>query len=273
MYNEYRISGIRGEFLMNEMIIDREKIKAEFIAKNLYTEQKELIKQRRIRIFVMSILVAALLLTTIYGTLENPFQYTFSNIGNFFTYRLFFIIWAIVVGTAIYLSILALYRLEQYRRKEAFLFIALASVFLVLTSLVPALKELYPFWHWIHWVCAIIHAIFMFLALTPFAIWVSRENPRLRMVLKIWLVVIWVGSVFPLLFFGKNGLFEMWFFSSVILFLLYLSLVLFEEKIVKMSVAFLKDEPNLNLAIEKVYINLEHSKNNHHQNHTENPQR
>lgn len=242
---------------MEEMTIDREQIKAELMAKNLYAEHKDLIRQRRIRIFVMSILIASLLLTTIYGTLENPFQYTFSNIGNFFTYRIFFIVWAIITGAAIQLSILALYHLEQYKRKEAYTFIAIAAVFLVITSLVPALKELYPFWHWIHWICAIIHAIFMFLSLTPFAIWVSRENPRLRMVLSIWLVVIWVGAIFPLLFFGKNGLFQMWFFSTVILFLLYLSLVLFEEKIVKMSVAFLKDEPNLNLAIEKVYINLE----------------
>jgi hypothetical protein len=34
-------------------------------------------------------------------------------------------------------------------------------------------------------------------------------------------------------------------------------LILFEEKIVKLSVAFLKDETNLNEAIEKIFINLD----------------
>ncbi|MDD2492754.1 MAG: hypothetical protein PHY83_02290, partial [Bacilli bacterium] len=55
----------------------------------------------------------------------------------------------------------------------------------------------------------------------------------------------------------NSGMFELWFFVTMIIFLLYLSLVLFEEKIVKMSVTFLKDECDLNIAIEKIYVNLE----------------
>ena len=52
-------------------------------------------------------------------------------------------------------------------------------------------------------------------------------------------------------------MFEIWFFIFFIIFLLYLSLTLFEEKIVKQSVRLLKDEDNLNLGIEKIFINLE----------------
>ena len=242
---------------MADMQIDRLKIKEEMITKNQYEMQKDLLKQRRLRIFVMSILLAALLLTVVYGTLENPFYYTFSNIGNFFDYRVFFIVWALVSGMAIQSAIIALYQLEGYQAKLKYWFVGLASGFLVLTALIPALKDIYPFWHWLHTACAVIHAFFMLLALNPFVNWVSRENPRLRSTLKIWQVIIWVGSLIPLLLFGKSGLFEMWFFVTVILFLLYLSLVLFEEKIVKMSVAFLKDEDNLNLAIEKIFVNLD----------------
>ena len=52
--------------------------------KNLYNIQKELTVQRKTRTFVMSLLLAALIFTFVYGTLENPFTYTLSNIGNFF---------------------------------------------------------------------------------------------------------------------------------------------------------------------------------------------
>jgi len=242
---------------MDEMIIDKNKIREEWIAKNLFDLQKDLTRQRRIRYFVMSVLLASLLLTVFYGTLENPIQYTFSNIGNFFDYRWLFIVWAIVCGVAIQCSLQALFRLEEYRSKAQYWYSGIGTIFLVATALIPALREEFPVWHYLHMGTSVIYAVLMFLSLNPFVTWVSRENPRLRLACRIWLGVIWIGSTLPLLFLGKNGLFEMWFFTSMILFLLYLSLILFEEKIVKMSVAFLKDEPNLNLAIEKIFINLE----------------
>jgi len=238
-------------------LIDKEEIRTELIRKNLFQMQVDLTRQRRLRILVMSLLMASLMLTVVYGTLENPFQYTFSNIGNFFDYRIFFIVWAIVSGLAIQVSIVALFRLENYKAKSSYLFVGLAAFFLVLTSLIPALKDIYPFWHWLHTACAIVFALFMLLSLIPYVLFISRENPRLRLVLKLWMVVIWIGSLFPLILFGTSGLFELWFFVSLIIWLLYLSLVLFEEKIVKLSVAFLKDEPNLDLAIEKLYVNLQ----------------
>lgn len=238
-------------------MIDKVQIKEELIRNNLYDLQRDLLKQRRIRIFVMSILLAALLLTVVYGTLENPFIYTFSNIGNFFDYRALFIVWAIVSGIAIQVSIQALFRLEEYQAKAKYTFAALSSVFLILTAIIPALKDIYPFWHFLHTAFAVIYALFILITLVPFVNWVSRENPRLKLVLQIWMIVIWIGSLLPLIILGKSGLFEMWFFVTVIMFMLYLSMILFEEKIVKMSVAFLKNETNLNEAIEKIFINLD----------------
>ncbi len=244
--------------------IDRDSVRDEFIKKNLFDTQIELTRQRRIRIAIMSFLLVSLLFTLVFGSLENPFVYTFSNIGNFFTYRILFIIWAIICGLSIQISLLTLFKLEKYEGKIKYVFVALATVFLVLTAIIPALKDKYPFWHLIHTAFAGFHALFLLLALFPFVTWLSRENPRLRIVLRIWMAVIWVGSVMTLVFFGKSGLFELWFFITNIVFLLYLSLVLFEEKIIKLSVLFLKDEPNLNYAIEKIFIDLEkkHERNN-----------
>jgi hypothetical protein len=117
-----KIFCIGGIFMVSSIEIDKEKVKEEYIEKNLFDLQKDLLRQRRIRMFVMSILLAALLVTVVYGTLENPLEYTLSNIGNFFDYRLFFIIWAIITGIAIQSSIVALFKLEEYVPKTKYLF-------------------------------------------------------------------------------------------------------------------------------------------------------
>ncbi|MFA5006569.1 MAG: hypothetical protein WC509_03765 [Candidatus Izemoplasmatales bacterium] len=239
--------------------IDRKAIREELDRKNMLGLQCELTRQRRLRTAVMGGLLLALLTTVVFGTLEDPFLYTFSNIGNFFDYRLFFIVWSILAGTAIQAAILALFRLEDYlpgkKWKNVLLF--LAVVLLVATALIPALRDVYPTWHVLHFVTAILHAICVCGAFVPFSLWVSRENPRLRRVIYAMIAATWGGSLLALVFFGKSGLFEMWFYVGMIVFLLYLSLVLFEEKIVKLSVAFLQGEDNLNLAIEKYFIDLE----------------
>ncbi|MDP3130409.1 MAG: hypothetical protein Q8N15_03620 [Bacillota bacterium] len=250
-------SDMKGVIAM--MTIDRETIRQELDQKNLLELHRELTRERKWRTGVMIVLMTALLFTIVYGTLENPFVYTFSNIGNFFAYRWLFIVWSIVSGIAIQTAILALFRLEDYakgkKRKNVFLF--LSVVFLVATALIPALREEYPFWHVLHFVTAILHALFVFAAFIPFVLFVSKENPRLRLIISLCIAVVWGGALLALFLAGKSGLFEMWFYVGMILFLLYLSLILFEEKIVKLSVAFLRDEANLNEAIEKYFIDLE----------------
>jgi len=242
---------------MEKIIIDKEKIKEELIEKNLFSLQKDLIKQRRRRILVMYLLLFSFALTIIYGTLENPFKYTLSKIGNYFTYRWVFIVWAMVTGFAIQIAILVLFHVEEYKAKHPYIYNSLSAIFLTATAIIPSLSKIYPFWHFIHTLLTVFYAISVFLSINPFVIWVGKNNPRLRFFLNIWLGVIWIGSLFPIILFGKTGMFELWFFLTLIIFLLYLSLVLFEEKIVKMSVAFLKNEKDLNIAIEKIYVNLE----------------
>ena len=90
--------------------------------------------------------------------------------------------------------------------------------------------------------------------------WVARENPRLRTTIYVWLGITWGGGSFWYILLGNTGVFEMWFFIFIIIFLLYLSLTLFEERIVKKSILLLRDEENLNLGIEKIFIDLEQQK-------------
>ena len=53
---------------------------------------------RKQRMFIVSFLLFALVLTIAFGTLEDPFRYTLSNIGNRFGWgpRIMFIIWAVI---------------------------------------------------------------------------------------------------------------------------------------------------------------------------------
>lgn len=237
-------------------IINKEKVNQELNNKVLLEMQRDLINQRKVRILVMSFLLFALVFTIIFGTLESPFDYTLSNIGNHFNseYRLLFIIWSLTCALAIQFAIIALIRLEEYKSKTCTVFVALATVSLIATGIIPAVLEDQPFWHAVHTITSGLTALFLLLSIIPFVRFVSRENPRLRIVIAVWLGIVWLGSIFLLIFLGKSGIFEIWFFVSNILFLLYLSLILFEEKIVKLSVLFLKDEDNLNLAIEKLFI-------------------
>ncbi|MFA6801685.1 MAG: hypothetical protein WCR19_06215, partial [Acholeplasmataceae bacterium] len=116
------------------MTIDYLQVVEELQKKNLFDIQKELTKQRRTRTLIMSMLILSLIFTFIFGTLENPFTYTLSNIGNFFHYRLLFIIWAIVSGIAIEITLITLIRLEHYTDLKTYIFIYLATFFLIATG-------------------------------------------------------------------------------------------------------------------------------------------
>lgn len=233
------------------------KAKEELERKNLYQFQKELVISRKTRTITMSVLIAGLLLTIIYGMLENPLIYTLSQIGNRFPHRVAFICWSIIAGGSIQFAVIMLFKLENYETKYGYLFVGLSTGFLIITAIIPALGEVYPFWLVVHTITSGLCAFFLFLSLVPFSTWISQENPRLRKNISIWTIVIYAGSVSMLVFFSKSGMFELFFFVSNILYLLYLSLVLFEEDIIKKSVKLLVNEENLNEAIEKIFVDLE----------------
>jgi len=239
------------------MNIDYQGVIDELQKKNLYDIQKELTKQRRIRTLTMSLLILSLIFTFVYGTLENPFTYTLSNIGNFFDYRYLFIIWAILSGLSIEGTMITLIRMESYEDKWTYLFLYLATFFLIATGIIPALQDEYPFWHWMHVSTSVLLAICYTASVIPFSLWISKENPRLRRIIGIWIITIWAGSILMIIFYQHSALFEIWFFASMIVFLLYLSLVLFEEKIIKMSIKLMMNENDLNEAVEKIFIDLE----------------
>lgn len=237
--------------------IDYVGAKKELEKKNLLEIQKELTQTRQTRTAIMSLLLGSLVLTLVYGLLETPFIYTLSNIGNLFEYRLFFIVWSMITGISIQFTVVVLFRLEGYKTKYGYTYIGLSAAFLIITALVPAIANVYKILWVVHTATATLHALFFFLAVVPFSLWVSKENPRLRKIIYVWQIIIYGGSISMLIIFQRGGLFELWFYVTNIIYLLFLSLVLFEESIVKKSVKLLTNEDNLNLAIEKYFVNLE----------------
>ncbi len=219
--------------------------------------KRQLLRERRARITVMSLLLAALLFTFVFGTLQNPIEYTFSKIGNRFDNRILFIVWALFTGFTIQFSTIQLFRLERYSLSKAYKYIIIATVFLIISAIIPALEEKYPFWTWVHIVAAGLFFVFLTLSLYPFMKFVSKESPRLRQVILSWTIIIWGGVIFWVILYGNSGIFELWGFGAILIFLLYLSLTLFEERIVKQSIKLLKGEQDLNLGIESIFINWE----------------
>ncbi len=231
-------------------------INSEDTYKNLKIK-RQLLKDRQSRILVMSLLLAALLFTVFFGTLENPFKYTFSKIGNRFDHRILFIIWALFTGLTIQFSLIQLFRLERFSFTKAYKYILASTFFLVATSIAPSMREIYPFYFWIHKITAVLFFVFLALSMGPFLKFVSKENPRLRKVILVWTIIVLGGVIFWALMYGNAGIFELWGFASTLVFLLYLSLTLFEEQIVKQSVKLLRGEHDLNLGIESIFVNWE----------------
>jgi hypothetical protein len=204
------------------------------------------LRQERIkRTMIMSLLVSALLLTIFFGTIENPFQYTFSKIGNRFTVtnRILFIVWAAYTGFSIQTSVLILFQLECYDKKRQYIFIHIATVFLIISALSPSLDQL-VFWTKIHLLSGGLFALFLSLGFTPFILWLAQNNPILKKTIYIWLTITWGGGITWYFLLGNTGMFEIWFFGFFILFLLYLSLHLFEKVIISQSINLLSNSDN-----------------------------
>ncbi len=204
------------------------------------------LKEERIkRTMIMSLLVSALLLTIFFGTIENPFQYTFSKIGNRFTVtnRILFIVWAAYTGFSIQTSVLFLFELECYNKKNHYAYIHIATLFLIISALTPSLDHLI-FWTKIHLLSGGLFGLFLSLGFTPFTLWLAQNNPILKKTIYVWLFITWGGGITWYFLLGNTGMFEIWFFTSFILFLLYLSLHLFEKVIISQSIILLKEESN-----------------------------
>ena len=135
---------------------------------------------RHERFWAIALILIAIFSTGIYGTLRNPFINTFSKIGNYYSYRGFYIIWAISVSICIHTSSLLLFKLTNYYKKSGYWGLISASFFLIITAIIPSIKEQLPFWHILHKWTTFFYVISMITALYPFFIWLPKKIPKLK---------------------------------------------------------------------------------------------
>jgi hypothetical protein len=186
---------------------------------------------KRERFTAVALLLIAVLATTMYAMLRNPFINTFSRIGNYYGYRWLYIVWAVMISFCIHSSTLLLFKLTAYPRKWGYIALALSSFFLIVTAIIPSIKEELLFWHRLHKWTTFFFVMSMLTAQHPFFVWLARKIPRIKKLLRNWQLIILIGSMSSLIIQGQTGIFELWFFLGLGTLLIYLAWILFTEKI------------------------------------------
>ena len=186
---------------------------------------------RRERTWSILLLIIAIVSTTIYATLKDPFVNTFSRIGNYYGYRGLYIIWAVVISFCFQTSTILLFKLTGYPRKWGYVALALASFFLIVTAIIPSIKEELLFWHRLHKWTTFFFVMSMLTAQHPFFVWLARKIPRLKALLRNWQLIVLCTSMASLLVQGQTGIFELLFFLGLGTLLIYLCWILFTERI------------------------------------------
>lgn len=199
---------------------------------------------KRQRTFIITYLLFALVLTIAFGTLQDPLRYTLSNIGNRFGWgpRIMFIIWALISGSAIEISFIYIMKLIKYSDRLTYMFIGLTSASIIFTGIVPALKNEFPLWHTLHFITSGSIAFFFFFAIVPLIKKIISLIPEYKTLIFIWMGVIWAGSITVLILFKWSAMFEIWFFVTIILFLIYLTFILYERKVLEVYLHQMKQK-------------------------------
>jgi len=215
--------------------------KTSSIERNEFQQAAE--RLRHERFWSISLILILLLATVIFGTLKNPFTNTFSRIGNYYGYRGLYIAWAILIGFCLQTASILLFKLTGFNKKWAYWALSLTSFFIIVTALIPSFKEKWFFLHAMHKWTTFLFVMSMVTAFHPFLVWLSRKIPKLKTLLRNWQLLILGGSLTSLLIQGQTGIFELWFFLGLGSLMIYLSWILFTEKIEKAEEHEQKENP------------------------------
>lgn len=182
------------------------------------------------RAALLPLLTVILIFTVIYGTLEDPFRYSFSNLGNHFPYRDWYVAWAFVTGFSLYFSVISLFELTDFQCGYARLSMMGVPFFLTVTALIPSVKQM-PFLQDLHRWTTFFFVMCMIFSVHPFLLWLAKKKPHLNKLLLQWQLAILGGTMLLLIFQGQTGMFELWFFVMTLSLLITLAWICFGEAI------------------------------------------
>ncbi len=179
-------------------------------------------KRDRLTYLALFAIVVIPVYTWLFGTRYSPLDYTLSMIGNKLGYRLNFIIWGTVTGLLLTFFVVRLYVLHSFNHPRARRLLILSLVFLILTVLIPAMEHL-PILKKLHAVTAVAFGISLTLSLYLFIRYLASLNREVS-IRSLWaLYLVMGGSVMLFFLFGNTGIFEIFFFFSISIFLLLLN--------------------------------------------------
>ncbi len=175
------------------------------------------------RLIAIFAIIVIPLYTIIFGIKKPPSIYTLSMIGNRFDFRLEYIIWGIITGGLFVYYLFYLFKRANFTDNRAKIFLILSDVFLVLTVLIPALEEIMPVFAFMHRFFGVAFALSLVLAVYFFVLYLSKGHNQVKRRYLLSLFTVVAGSIFSLFVFGNTGIFELYFFISISLYLILVS--------------------------------------------------
>lgn len=182
------------------------------------------------RFAIISTLIISVI-TVSFGTRESPFDYTLSMIGNRFDARLEFIVWGVITAVLLTLYVLHIFMLGAFKNEKARKHLIWSGIFLILTVLIPAIEELWPILHKLHAICGALFGLSLVASIYYFIKYIKVFDEKLFSISFLLLMLSAGGSVLLLFLFGNTGLFEIFFFISICLVLLFLAFTLKKNEV------------------------------------------
>lgn len=157
----------------------------------------------RNEIVCMVVLVTSLIYAMYYIDIQNPLQYSLSEIGR--SNWALFIVWSLLSGIAILLNVHRLYERTGYSSKIGKAFLYSGLVFLVLTFLNMSKDPMY--WYYIHVATAILFAVLAFASISLCLLYMAKKIKAYLYITVILFALILVDIVF-LIIYKQMALFE-----------------------------------------------------------------
>lgn len=166
--------------------------------------------------------------TIIYATNKSPLDYTLSMIGNWFDYRLNFIIWGVVTGILFTLFLIHLFKKTNFNNKKSKRYAYLTGIYLILTVLTPTsirepIDKALRVWHIdLHVVWSVLFAFSLLTCLYMFSKFLKTSHKQISVRSSRYMIITIFGSLLLLTLFGMTGIFELFFFISVTFYMVML---------------------------------------------------
>ncbi len=184
--------------------------------------EKKDFKRNYLTYLAIFAIIAIPLYTWLFGTKESPLDYTLSMIGNKLGYRINFIIWGTITGLLLTFYLLRLYVLKSFHNPRARRLLIWSLIFLILTVLIPAVEHL-PLLKRLHAIAAVAFGVSLTVSLYMFIRYLQSIDQKVSIKSMWMLYTVILGSISLFFLFGNTGVFELFFFFSISIFLTLLN--------------------------------------------------